>query len=177
MPMKIECSNCGGRYAAPDELAGKQTRCPGCGEIIQVPAPSPTGSASAGLTQAVYCGGCHAGFSAPQHLWGKSVGCPQCGIAITIPVSPQSSTTSPSNFDDVFGSATAFESSAAAQPSPLGSPMTGGAFQRPQAPVQRKRRWNLELSELYVPQILGIYVAFGIIGLSLACPSYPLVAE
>lgn len=164
MPVKIKCSNCGGRYAAPDGLSGKQTTCPACGEKIQVSSSPPTGTDSSGLTQAVYCGGCQVGFSAPQHLWGTSVACPQCGIAIKIPVSPQASPTTPANLDDVFGNATAFLSSAAAQPSPLGSPMTGGVFQRPQAPVQRMRRWNLELSELNVPQILGLYIAFGIVG-------------
>lgn len=36
MPIKVTCA-CGKVLKAPDHLAGKQARCPGCGSVLQVP--------------------------------------------------------------------------------------------------------------------------------------------
>jgi predicted RNA-binding Zn-ribbon protein involved in translation (DUF1610 family) len=39
MPIKFSCPACGKQTQAPDEMAGKQARCPMCKEVIDVPAP------------------------------------------------------------------------------------------------------------------------------------------
>ena len=38
MSIRVECESCGKVMNAKDEAAGKKTKCPGCGEILQVPA-------------------------------------------------------------------------------------------------------------------------------------------
>jgi len=38
MPIPVTCQ-CGKRFAAKDELAGRRLKCPACGEAISVPAP------------------------------------------------------------------------------------------------------------------------------------------
>ncbi len=38
MPIKVTCS-CGKTLTAPDAAAGKRAKCPGCGQVITVPAP------------------------------------------------------------------------------------------------------------------------------------------
>ena len=37
MPIDLNCSGCGKRLRVPDDSAGKQARCPACGEISTVP--------------------------------------------------------------------------------------------------------------------------------------------
>ena len=39
MPIDLNCSGCGKRLRVPDDSAGKQARCPACGEISTVPEP------------------------------------------------------------------------------------------------------------------------------------------
>ncbi len=38
MPITFACS-CGKKYTAPDEAAGKQTKCKACGAVVRIPAP------------------------------------------------------------------------------------------------------------------------------------------
>ena len=38
MPIKVTCS-CGKTLTAPDAAAGKRAKCPGCGQVITIPAP------------------------------------------------------------------------------------------------------------------------------------------
>jgi uncharacterized RDD family membrane protein YckC len=40
MPIDLTCSGCGKRLRVPDDSAGKQARCPACGEISTVPEPA-----------------------------------------------------------------------------------------------------------------------------------------
>ena len=41
--MKLTCSNCGKRLTAPDEIAGKRGKCPGCGHVFVVRPPTQRG--------------------------------------------------------------------------------------------------------------------------------------
>jgi len=38
MPIPVSCPSCATKLRAPDDLAGKKTKCPGCGQLFQVPA-------------------------------------------------------------------------------------------------------------------------------------------
>jgi hypothetical protein len=40
MAIDIECQSCGKKLRVKDELAGKKGKCPGCGAIIDIPAPA-----------------------------------------------------------------------------------------------------------------------------------------
>src|SRR6185503_11791640 len=41
MAIPFQCHQCGGQFAAPDELAGKKAKCQRCGAVVQVPAAAP----------------------------------------------------------------------------------------------------------------------------------------
>ena len=41
MPIKVKCRTCGSAFNAPDSAAGKKTKCPKCGGIIEIPEPAP----------------------------------------------------------------------------------------------------------------------------------------
>lgn len=43
MPVAFACS-CGKKYSAPDEAAGKQTKCKACGATIRIPSRKPVSS-------------------------------------------------------------------------------------------------------------------------------------
>ncbi len=44
MPLTVQCEKCGKRLQAPDALAGKRVKCPGCGAPVAVPAAAPAAS-------------------------------------------------------------------------------------------------------------------------------------
>ncbi len=46
MSIRCQCTGCGGRFEAPDELAGKAVRCPKCKAAIRVPDGKPGGGDS-----------------------------------------------------------------------------------------------------------------------------------
>lgn len=41
MPIKVTCASCNKSFKAPDNAAGKKTKCPQCGGIIEIPTPEP----------------------------------------------------------------------------------------------------------------------------------------
>lgn len=41
MAISVGCQ-CGKRFQAKDELAGKRVKCPGCGSVLEIPTPQPT---------------------------------------------------------------------------------------------------------------------------------------
>ncbi|MCX5659064.1 MAG: hypothetical protein NTW19_04990 [Planctomycetota bacterium] len=45
MSISVPCS-CGKKLAAPDNLAGKKAKCPGCGKVLQIPAAGGVGRAA-----------------------------------------------------------------------------------------------------------------------------------
>src|SRR5262245_9167805 len=38
MAIPFQCHQCGGQFAAPEQLAGKKAKCQRCGAVVQVPA-------------------------------------------------------------------------------------------------------------------------------------------
>jgi hypothetical protein len=46
MAIAFQCHQCGGQFAAPDQLAGQQARCQRCGSVVTVPAANPLVSAA-----------------------------------------------------------------------------------------------------------------------------------
>ncbi len=66
MPIKVKCA-CGTVLNAPDKLAGKKAKCPGCQQVIQIPVP------------AVPIAGPSVAAPAPAApATAESVGCPSC---------------------------------------------------------------------------------------------------
>jgi hypothetical protein len=39
VPIEVKCGKCGKGLKAPDSMAGKKAKCPGCGSIVVVPQP------------------------------------------------------------------------------------------------------------------------------------------
>jgi hypothetical protein len=48
MPIIVDCPDCGGRFKARDELAGRRVKCPKCGEAVKVPADEEEPAVAAG---------------------------------------------------------------------------------------------------------------------------------
>src|SRR3954466_9963493 len=46
MPIVVAC-NCGKRFKAGDQFAGKRTRCPGCGQTLPIPGGAPATATAA----------------------------------------------------------------------------------------------------------------------------------
>ena len=77
MSINVECQGCGGRFQAPDNLAGKRAKCPKCSAVIQLGAgPPPSGQVTSGVDSvrpiSVTCG-CGKSFRAKVELAGKRV--------------------------------------------------------------------------------------------------------
>ncbi|MBC7855982.1 MAG: hypothetical protein IAF94_21345 [Pirellulaceae bacterium] len=99
MSIKVSCQ-CGKRFAAPPQLAGKSVNCPSCGSPMVIAAPAarpsaiaaqaapasprvaPTATADGGIVVACRCG---QQFKAPNQLAGQQVPCPVCHQPILIP--------------------------------------------------------------------------------------------
>jgi len=84
MPIRAACQ-CGKAFAAPDNLAGKTVKCPGCGQPLRIPAPAPAARQAPVTPPAPAFGGIgdlldEAGFT--QHAGPR---CPQCDS----PIAPQ----------------------------------------------------------------------------------------
>jgi predicted RNA-binding Zn-ribbon protein involved in translation (DUF1610 family) len=41
VPIQVVCSSCHSKFNAPDSAAGKKTKCPKCGGVIEIPTPKP----------------------------------------------------------------------------------------------------------------------------------------
>ena len=41
MKLQARCPHCSKRYLAPEQLAGKSVKCPGCGATVRIPTPAP----------------------------------------------------------------------------------------------------------------------------------------
>jgi acetyl esterase/lipase len=106
MPIPVTCQ-CGQRFAANDELAGKKLTCPTCKQPLLIPRANPQPAARpapaarpqpaqtpgnraanpvavAGGSVVVQCR-CGQRFKAAPHLFGKSLNCPACKSPIKIP--------------------------------------------------------------------------------------------
>lgn len=85
MPIVVQCQ-CGGKFQAKDELAGKTLKCPSCRQPIQVAAPQTKKPAPkpAGKTIALKCK-CGQKLKVPANMAGKKVKCKKCQTPLTIP--------------------------------------------------------------------------------------------
>jgi ssDNA-binding Zn-finger/Zn-ribbon topoisomerase 1 len=82
MALQVTCQ-CGQRFAAKDEMAGRTVRCPKCKEPLTIPASPPTRSAAPEkITVNCQCG---QRFSAKTDLAGKTVRCPKCKQPLQVP--------------------------------------------------------------------------------------------
>ncbi|MCR9118196.1 MAG: hypothetical protein NXI22_14775 [bacterium] len=95
MAIPVQCQ-CGKKFSAKPELAGKKARCPACKSTLTVPkAEAPKTAAkkqSANAKKTTTSDGqievkcqCGARFGAGTHLAGKKVACPKCKSPIQIP--------------------------------------------------------------------------------------------
>lgn len=82
--MQHKCS-CGKLLNIPDSAAGKQVKCPSCGNVFV--APPEGGSAAAGSPPDKLIVTCSCGkqLSAPRSAAGKRIRCPQCGSIVQLP--------------------------------------------------------------------------------------------
>ena len=83
MPIPVTCK-CGKSFAAPDKYAGKSVKCPGCSELLEIPAAKPKarpGAASPGITVTCPCG---KRLTAKPEWAGKTIKCPACEKPIRI---------------------------------------------------------------------------------------------
>ncbi len=73
--MRIQCPNCSRLLNAPDSLAGRTVKCPGCGSQMQVPAvePAPAISVLPAEGDRKVCPSCH------ETILEAAVKCRHCG--------------------------------------------------------------------------------------------------
>ena len=86
MPIAVSCQ-CGKKFAAPEKLAGKSVKCPGCTQPIAIPelaggVAKPATQSAGNITVSCRCG---KKFAAPPILAGKKVKCPACSAPLAIP--------------------------------------------------------------------------------------------
>lgn len=84
MPIPVTC-RCGGRFEAPDNMAGQQVSCPSCHSplTIQAQAVAP-GQITA------QCPSCRSQFAAPASLLGQQAACPTCHTQFIVSQTQQS---------------------------------------------------------------------------------------
>ncbi|MCA9215691.1 MAG: hypothetical protein KDB27_21650 [Planctomycetales bacterium] len=93
MAIKVKCK-CGKAFGAPENLAGKRVKCPGCQDPVLIPgAASP--AAAAKIKVACSCG---KAIAVPATYAGKKVKCPGCGEPLHVPAgkAPAKAAASPS---------------------------------------------------------------------------------
>ncbi len=88
MPFKTTCPGCAKILDVPDSVAGKRVKCPACGQMWQVAAPSAAQPAAATAKPAVAgakCPGCGKAIQVPASAIGKRVKCPACSHVWQVP--------------------------------------------------------------------------------------------
>ncbi len=90
MSIPVVCS-CGKAMRAPDDWAGRDAKCPGCGQAVHIPG-SGTAAATApvktGNPPVVPCPECGKPLMVPPGMAGKLVACPACGGHVRLPGKP-----------------------------------------------------------------------------------------
>jgi hypothetical protein len=86
----VTCPSCNRQMTLGAHLAGKAVKCPGCQQVVKVPAgtaappPAPRPPA-APATIAVTCPSCARPLNLGAHLAGKSIKCPGCQQVLKVP--------------------------------------------------------------------------------------------
>jgi uncharacterized protein (TIGR03067 family) len=102
MPIPVVCPSCARKLRAPDNWAGRKTKCPKCGGPVAVPGQAPPEPAKVRAipvasvdvelvyppAPAVTCPSCGSGLKAPNHLLGRTIPCPKCGAEFTVCACP-----------------------------------------------------------------------------------------
>lgn len=90
MSIPVVCS-CGKSMRAPAEWAGRDAKCPGCGQAVHIPghgtaaAMAPVKTSNPPVTP---CPGCGKPLLVPPGMAGKLVACPACGGHVRLPGKP-----------------------------------------------------------------------------------------
>ena len=93
MSLQINCPGCSTKLAVPNEMLGKQIKCPKCQKLLALSAPksaSPAKPAAPAAAQATLTLGCPCGkkLKVPTTSRGKRVRCPGCQKLLQVPGGP-----------------------------------------------------------------------------------------
>ena len=83
MSIAFNCS-CGRTLRANPELVGKKTKCPGCGNVLTIPAAGESAPATATAANVVTCS-CGKRIGTKPEWAGKTIKCPACQAHVKIP--------------------------------------------------------------------------------------------
>lgn len=87
--IRFACPRCGMQLSAPEECTGRSSKCRGCGQAFQVPAPVATLVTAPSLPPIrCQCPRCQHIIEAPAAQAGQKTNCPKCGQRIQIPALP-----------------------------------------------------------------------------------------
>jgi len=97
--VKFSCSSCGKRVGVPENLAGKQIKCPLCKGLTRVPAESEAKAVPSGNSENAkddrethikyYCDKCNKRIAVPLDCANRTIKCPLCHQASHVPQSSQ----------------------------------------------------------------------------------------
>ena len=87
--IRFACPSCGFSLSAPEDCAGRSSKCRGCGQAFQVPAPVATLiTAPNSPPIRCRCPRCQQSLEAPAEQGGQKTRCPKCGQRIQVPQTP-----------------------------------------------------------------------------------------
>jgi hypothetical protein len=89
MALRFACPRCGMQLSAPEDCAGRSSKCRACGQTFQVPAPVAlliTAPSSPPIR--CRCPRCQQSLEAPAAQAGQKTNCPTCGQRIQLPALP-----------------------------------------------------------------------------------------
>ena len=90
MSIPVVCS-CGKSMRAPAEWAGRDAKCPGCGQPVHIPghgAAAATAPVKTSNPPVTPCPECGKPLLVPPGMAGKLVACPACGGHVKLPGKP-----------------------------------------------------------------------------------------
>lgn len=169
MPIAVQCQ-CGQKFNAKDELAGKRLKCPKRSSAINVPRPQSKAKAaatSAGKLR-VQCK-CGKRYQIASAMQGKNVKCTACGAGMKIPASDSTPTPQPQTIDRLddplgLGASDPFDDpldDAALSSAPTSSvPLQGSSHPQPTAaaPTSKSSMLPMILGSTGAVVLLGIVV-------------------
>jgi hypothetical protein len=87
--IRFACPSCGFSLSAPEDCAGRSSKCRACGQAFQVPAPVATLiTAPSSPPIRCRCPRCQQSLEAPAEQGGQKTRCPKCGQPIQLPAAP-----------------------------------------------------------------------------------------
>jgi predicted Zn finger-like uncharacterized protein len=114
MPLQTRCPACGNSLQVPDAAVGKRVRCPTCRHVWAIPRPTPEPTP---ITTC--CPTCKKSLQVPGEAVGKKAKCPACEHVWTISRPGQVTTEQPKSwFDEALDEASRVQAANAATPKP-----------------------------------------------------------